>query len=241
MKIGVITDIHSNYTALKAVLSYFKTNSCSHVICCGDIIGIGPYPEETVRLVSQIPNLTAVCGNHDRYFTEGIPKSYPNDEHMSHEEAEHHKWEHGLLSHESADFLKSLPYRAEITLDGIKISVVHYCMNSQNKYSAFVPNPSGAELSEMFGIYGGDVVLYGHDHKKHICRSGDVLYANFGSLGCPCADLNIARAGILETENGRVHPVSVETVYNAGEVVDAIERINYPSAEEIKSIFYGVR
>lgn len=49
MKIGVIADIHNNVVALEAILDVFKKNGCSEILCCGDIIGIGPYPEETVQ------------------------------------------------------------------------------------------------------------------------------------------------------------------------------------------------
>lgn len=49
MKIGIITDIHSNIKALNAVLDEFDKIKVDRIICCGDIIGIGPNPEETVQ------------------------------------------------------------------------------------------------------------------------------------------------------------------------------------------------
>ena len=49
MRYGIITDIHSNLTALRAVLRQLDRMSCDRIICCGDIIGIGSNPEETVR------------------------------------------------------------------------------------------------------------------------------------------------------------------------------------------------
>lgn len=104
MKLGIITDIHNNLIALKAVLERFRQMQCDKIICCGDIIGIGPYPEETVQFIMQIPNLIAVQGNHERYLLEGMPKIYPNKEHMRYEEMKHHKWEHNLLSKKSLHF-----------------------------------------------------------------------------------------------------------------------------------------
>ena len=47
MKLGIITDIHNNLIALNTVLEYFAQQNCDKIICCGDIIGIGPYPEES--------------------------------------------------------------------------------------------------------------------------------------------------------------------------------------------------
>mgnify|MGYP001025114291 CR=1 FL=1 len=51
MKLGVITDIHNNLTALRAVVEQLNQMECDKIICCGDIIGIGPYPEETVNIL----------------------------------------------------------------------------------------------------------------------------------------------------------------------------------------------
>ena len=50
MKIGIITDIHSNIQALEAVLEEFDRINVDKIICCGDIIGIGPNPEEIFRI-----------------------------------------------------------------------------------------------------------------------------------------------------------------------------------------------
>ena len=108
MKIGIITDIHNNVVALEAVLEKFKAEKCDGVICCGDIIGIGPYPEETVSALIEIPNmLVCVKGNHERYLIEGMPSEIPNSENMGMAEMEHHKWEHGLLSSRSKDYIKN--------------------------------------------------------------------------------------------------------------------------------------
>ncbi len=82
MKLGVITDIHNNLTALKVIVERLNQLECDKIVCCGDIIGIGPSPEETVRYMMQIPNLIAVRGNHEKYLLESMPNEYPNEERM---------------------------------------------------------------------------------------------------------------------------------------------------------------
>ena len=57
---------------------------------CGDIIGIGPYPEETVQYMRKLPNLTAVKGNHDKHLTDGMPTVVPNEERMDYGEMLHY-------------------------------------------------------------------------------------------------------------------------------------------------------
>lgn len=239
MKLGVITDIHNNITALKAVAEKLQQLKCDKIICCGDIIGIGPYPEETVQYMMRIPGLIAVRGNHEKYLLDKMPTEYPNEEHMGLEEMKHHKWEHGLLSTQSVDFLRQLPYRVNVEYEGYSLSVMHYCMDYDGHYINYKANPSAEDLEKMFDGIRSDIILYGHDHCRNICK-GDKLYINVGSLGCPARDKNIARAGIviIEKENVEVEPIEVE--YDVNEVIKAIDEIDYPDADNIKKYFYGI-
>ena len=118
MKFGIITDIHNNVTALRAVLNQLDQMNCDRIICCGDIIGIGPDPEGTVQEMIRIPGLISVRGNHENYLLEGMPTDYPNEENMNIGEMEHHRWEHRLLSGESVAFLRSLPKRIDFVSGG---------------------------------------------------------------------------------------------------------------------------
>ena len=88
MRYGIITDIHNNVTALRAVMKQLEQRNCDRIICCGDMIGIGPDPEESVQEILRIPRLIAVRGNHESYLLEGMPTECPNEEHMSLEEME---------------------------------------------------------------------------------------------------------------------------------------------------------
>lgn len=238
MKIGIITDIHNNLTALESVLAELE-NTCDCIICSGDIIGIGPYPEETVQRMIQIKNLIAVRGNHERYLLEGMPKKYPNEEHMGIAEMKYHKWEHKQLSKSSVKFLKSLPYRIELEIEGKRIAVMHYAMNDENRYIKYrLFNPSEEDLVNTFNSVDADIIIYGHEHNRNICKF-EKLYINVGSLGCPAKDKNIARYGILEITDEKVNIEAKELKYDSQSVVDKINEYNYPAAYEIKVFFFG--
>lgn len=239
MKYGVITDIHNNIIALKAVVEKLQQLQCDRIICCGDIIGIGPYPEETVQYLMQIPNLIAVRGNHEKYLLDEMPTKYPNEENMGYEEMKHHQWEHNLLSKESVGFLRSLPYKVNFKCECFTLSVMHYCMDYDGHYKGGKKNPSADDLDEMFDNVNSDIVLYGHNHCRNICK-GNKFYINVGSLGCPGVDKNIARAGIVNIDNSNIDVKIIDVEYDADEVIRAIDEINYPDAENIKRYFYGI-
>ena len=239
MKFGIITDIHNNAIALRSVLNQLDQMRCDRIICCGDIIGIGPHPEETVREMMRIPELIAVRGNHDKYLLEGMPTEYPNEENMTPDEMEHHKWEHGLLSAESIAFLRSLPYRIDFTAEKLSISVMHSCMDGDGHFSGSKRNPTESDLLVMFADVNSDIIIYGHDHARNICK-GDKLYINVGSLGCPSPDRNIARAGVLNIENGEAAIDPIDVIYDSDSVIRQIDAINYPDADTIKRFFFGL-
>ena len=90
MKIGVITDLHANLPALKAVLVALDAEDVDAIFHLGDAIGIGPHPGECIELLLATPNLHLVRGNHESYFLEGIPQPQPTW--MSEGEVLHQAW-----------------------------------------------------------------------------------------------------------------------------------------------------
>ena len=239
MKYGIITDIHNNVTALRAVLKQLEQMNCDQIVCCGDMIGIGPDPEETVQEMLRIPGLIAVRGNHESYLLEGMPTECPNEEHMSLDEMEHHRWEHRLLSEESVAFLRGLPKRIDFVTEGLRLSVMHSCIDQKDRYSKSVMHPTEDDLLTMFADVECDVILYGHDHSPNVCK-GEKLYINVGSLGCPSKARNLARAGVLTVENGKATVELLAVRYDVDAVIRRIDALHYPDAQTIKKTFYGL-
>ena len=240
MLVGIITDIHNNITALKDIIGVLQKHNCQKIICCGDIIGIGPYPEETVQFLMQIPNLVAVRGNHENYLLGGIDKAFSSNESMTEEEYLYHKWEHEKLSDESVNFLRSLPMKQELCLEGHNISVIHYGTDDCGEFLRAERNPTDGELDRIFAKTSGDIVLFGHEHYPQIRKIGARLFINVGSLGCPGREKNIARAGLLSLNNNQpeIQPIAIE--YDASNVVESINRLHYPAFETVKKFFFGV-
>ena len=240
MKIGIITDIHSNIQSLKSVLNEFDRIKVDKIICCGDIIGIGINPEETVQeLLKRKNNLIAVQGNHEQYLLNGLPKEVHNDKRkMSKEEIENHKWNHAKLSKQSIKFLSELKLSENIEIEGKKILVVHYPQRNDGTYKENIKNPSAIESKELFNEYNNDIFLFGHTHSCCINEIDNKLYINTGSLGCP-SNSNIARAGLLEINNGKVNLKNIEVEYNVREIIEEIYRLKFPFYKEILKIFYG--
>ncbi|HEY4684031.1 MAG TPA: metallophosphoesterase family protein [Candidatus Acidoferrales bacterium] len=64
MRYLILSDIHSNLSALEAVLAAVE-GKFEKALCLGDLIGYGPDPEEVVSRVRAL-NPVVLRGNHDR-------------------------------------------------------------------------------------------------------------------------------------------------------------------------------
>ena len=64
MRYGVLGDIHSNLSALEAVLECFRAEGVERVLSVGDVVGYGAAPRECIELVRSA-DTRVVKGNHD--------------------------------------------------------------------------------------------------------------------------------------------------------------------------------
>lgn len=234
MKIGIITDIHSNVIALDAVLKFFTANNCQEIICCGDIIGIGAFPEETVTTIRNIKNLHCVYGNHEEYLINGLCQSNSNE--MSDEEILHHLWQHNSLSDESKTFIRQLPAKLELEREHLSIIIQHDLFD----YTMATEEPSIDDLRQAFGSSNIDIFIYGHTHRDSILSAGTTIYINCGSLGCPHTNKGVAKCGVLTIENGVAKIEKYTVSYALEKVLTAIDQIRYQDHQIIKRIFYGL-
>lgn len=64
MKRAILSDIHGNRVALRAVLDHVDGQNCDEIYCLGDIVGYGPDPR---ACVDHAMDFTAcILGNHDQ-------------------------------------------------------------------------------------------------------------------------------------------------------------------------------
>lgn len=64
MKYAVMSDVHANPDALMRVLDECTRLGVDQVVCAGDVVGYGPDPAATVRILRE-RGIPAVMGNHD--------------------------------------------------------------------------------------------------------------------------------------------------------------------------------
>jgi len=104
MRIAIISDIHSNLEALKAVLRSIKNQGADRIVCLGDVVGYGADPDECCSLVRENADFT-LLGNHDAAVTGAM------DEGFYYDSARFViRWTRNVLSDDNYKWLYSLPY-----------------------------------------------------------------------------------------------------------------------------------
>ena len=242
MKIGVISDIHSNILALEAVFNKFEEKNINDIICLGDIIGIGPYPEKCIDLLMKNKEkiIGIVKGNHENYLIKGLPKTNHNIENgtkLSDEEKSTHVWNHSKLSTVQIEFIKELKSKEIININNKNILICHYPLLENGKFKKFYKNMNEQRVDELFNNQNIDIFLFGHTHKEYYFKNDKKIVINPGSLGCP-KNTNAALAGILDISNNDIIYEELRVTYNIDEAVESIKKLNYPLSRFMIKTFY---
>ena len=242
MKIGIISDIHSNIIALEEVLKRFEIEKVDKIICLGDVIGIGPYPEKCVQKLIEKQNdiISYLNGNHEKYLIGGIPKTNHNEKNeriLTEEEINTHKWNHNRLNEKQIKFIKTLKYKDIINIENIKIVVEHYPMDLQGNYKKYYSFPSEDILEDLFEERDARIFLFGHTHSPYYKVVNSKYYINPGSLGCP-SKTGCASVGILKVAKEEISYENIQVEYDVNKVIRDIRKLNYPLNDFMIKKFY---
>ncbi|NIA29801.1 MAG: metallophosphoesterase [Actinobacteria bacterium] len=103
MRYAIISDIHGNLAALEKVLERIDREKCDKIVCLGDIVGYGPFPNECVALVKKNCDFCLI-GNHDHAALDLTDTAYFNTFAKI-----AIMWTRKALSKKSKEFLAGLP------------------------------------------------------------------------------------------------------------------------------------
>ena len=209
MKVGVLSDIHSNRVALAAVLD--DLTDVDVLVCAGDVVGYNPWPAECVETVRR-RGIPTVMGNHDRAVATGSAFRFNS---MAKAGVEHAR---ERLSAEQREWLASLPdSRREFDR---RVKIVHGHPDDPDHYTRpeeFSPDLLGDE----------DVLVMGHTHVQHHEVYDEGVVMNPGSVGQPRDGDPRAAYAVLDLDALSVEERRVEYAVEA--VQETVENVGLPS------------
>ena len=193
MKILLISDVHANIQALRAVEEAEK--SWDAVWCLGDMVEYGFHPHETVQWLKEHDAL-AVMGNHDARILNAIDSGiHP----LPLEKATNFRdYTIGKLTQEDIDWLRTLPEQRVVTADGYTYCLTHYYTDGEydSCWAPFEALKCYDSFNRFWEKKAGAVepgqkrrILFGHSHQAvAMPLRPDMAYLNPGSLAYRCGN-----------------------------------------------------
>lgn len=216
MQLAIISDIHSNLEAFKAVLKDIKKRKIKKIYCAGDIVGYGANPEECIDLIKE-NKITSVMGNHDlccanlqkiEWFNEYGQKAA--------------LYQNKILTLKNKKFLLKLPK----IIKKENLFIVHGSPINP-LYEYIFPEISAWDLREFFNLTKKPILIMGHTHVPFIQKFKNKLVINPGSVGQPRDANPKASYCILDTKNLKAKIIKIS--YNIDIAANKILKAKLPN------------
>jgi predicted phosphodiesterase len=183
MKIAVFSDVHGNLIALETFVKATR-NEVDSYLCLGDVVNYGPWNDECLEIIHELPGVTLLEGNHERLFqgTDDLTHELPLVQEFFH---------HSRQFFSREDLITGLPRSVAIG--------AYECVHTINERRIY----PDTEI-EVTGSY-----FVGHSHHQfRIDRSGFKI-VNPGSVGQNRRWINMVDYSILDTTHGAIHFFSI--------------------------------
>lgn len=233
MRYLLLSDIHSNLEALRAVMAHAARKRRDGVLFLGDAVGYGAAPNQVVERLRMMGSLVrSVRGNHDRVVLDPTQGAVFFNSHARRAAA----WTAELLTGANHRWLDALTLGPRVIEEGLEIC--HGSPADEDEYLFTEP-----EAQMAFASTQASVVFFGHSHvpcmfelSEHggrqslvgvLLRGSRVVIdldpsrrylINPGSVGQPRDRDSRASYGLYDSEARRF------TLYRVGYDVDAARR-----------------
>jgi predicted phosphodiesterase len=258
MRLGVVSDVHGNDVALRAVLADAAGCQIDRWWVLGDLVLSGPRPAEVLELLQSLPAVEMLRGNTDRYVLTGeqpAPHATAADAARRVDLVERYGlmaagigWTRGVLTQAGLlGPLADLPGQLRLSLpDGTRVLGVH-ASPAADSGRGISPDISDDVLGPLLAGCGADVVIGGHTHRAADRRVNGIRALNPGSTGIPLCP---GQAGWLLIESaddpGRSAAVGLRVElriapFDVDAVVRDLQARLHPNADFLTAVLTGRR
>jgi predicted phosphodiesterase len=236
MKYALISDIHANLPALKAVHEHItRWPDIGATYHLGDLVGYAPWPNEVVTHIATL-GIAGVAGNYDStvgtdYKHCGCRYEDPRQEELSHLS---YGWTRRHVSAETKSFLAGLPFRIDLLPHGGHRAgprgvLVHGTPTLNTVYwTEDRPDDFCLKMAERAGMRAGDVIAFGHTHVPWHREVAGIHFVNTGSVGRPKDGDWRAGYVVLDVGEGHVGVEFLRVEYDVAEAMQAIRQSELP-------------
>lgn len=231
MKIGLVSDIHSNIVSFEKVLQDMP--EVDKMICVGDIVGYGPNPVKCLEKVRDKCDFV-VQGNHDRVVSSSynfggnsMAQAGVNYSKKMLSEKQREwlgnlnpvgQYQGYLVAHSHPTIIDKYVYPREFSKVSKKVA--------KKDLDGLILGHTHIQAHEKFDKDSDDALLESVESKSSSKDINSILVANPGSVGQPRDKKPTAAYGILDTEKNSVKLKRVS--YDITEVRRRIQQASLP-------------
>lgn len=227
MKVAILSDIHGNGAALRAVLADMERHNVDRHICCGDVIG---YYYDSAFVWQSLQSLrTVICrGNHEQILLSWINGDQKQRDEIVSKYGSSYRLISETISSDVIQDMVSLPHPVPLTIDGVRFLISHGAPWDEDAY--LYPDKL-AQFSERLSGYANDfdVLCMGHTHYQMSQSLLNLQLINPGSVGQPRSGREIdafehsrAQWALYDTQNRRC--TLMTTLYDPQSVFAQIDQ-----------------
>lgn len=212
-RLAIISCIHGNLEALESVLADLPTRDVDGVLCLGDLVGYGPYPNEVAARIRAL-GVPTVLGCWDEGVAEGNETC--GCTFISEEEgrlgAMAFAWTGTHTSEETKNYLSTLPPHLMFDLPCGRLVAVHGSPASTSEY--LLESTHELVLFERVARTGCDILVCGHTHIPYVKHLTGAIEVRAETT----VKDRVYRARYGAIEPPRLVELSPKTIINAGSV-----------------------
>lgn len=196
MRIGLLSDVHGNLTALRAVRSALAgEGKLDAVVVAGDHLWGGPRPREVWDMLRRL-GWVLVRGNEDESLARDTPAEQPPGFRFAGAYAAHHAWARAELDAGVLAELAALPFAHRLATPAGELLVVHSSPRSTVDRSGG-PHNTDAEVAAAYAGTDAAAIAFGHWHQSFVRPTPFALLMNVASVGLPTDGLPLASYSVL--------------------------------------------
>lgn len=248
MRLGMMSDVHGNLTALEAVVADGEAQGVDRWWVLGDLVAIGPDPVGVLEVIVGLPDVEVIAGNTERYvLTRDRPRPSVQDV----------RADPGLLGRFSAvegsfawtrgalaacgwlGWLDDLPSEVRTELpDGTRVLGVH-ASPGRDDGAGITPHRPDDELISALEGADAELVCAGHTHQPTDRVVMGVRAVNLGSVSNPVTDDLRASYVIIDADDAG-HAVEHRRVaYDHGAFLERLAASGHPEVAHVASFQLG--
>lgn len=235
MRLALLSDVHANLPALRAVLEDIEPRQVDAIYHLGDLVGYAPWPNETVALIRE-RGISGVAGNYDSTVAAGYEHCGCRYEDPRQEELAHHSyaWTRGHVDEETRRHLAALPFRIDLRpggghASGPTVTLVHGAPTLNTLYwTEDRTEVFCRKMARTAGAKQGDVLAFGHTHLPWTREIDGIRFVNTGSVGRPKDGDWRAGYALLEVADGVASVEFVRVPYDLEEAMEGIRLSGLP-------------